>query len=247
MKAQRLVIRKITLEKVVVDVRYEIHNPHSVALKVLKVDQHLKIGNEQVAEGNLVNEVTVDSKKSSNIDVRLVLPIKSGFKNIGSLILGKELDYSLTSDITMKTFLGKENRSLLREGKIRLPIVPIKNSIKIKNISITSGVLQLDIAVKIPLPEKQRMKSTWADYSYTIENTTIAQGKIKLETDGRKKTQEIIIPIKWPFDKGLLWTGKFLTTGVSSNFKLFFNLGEETEFRIDHTEKVGLSAFKKLF
>lgn len=245
-QAQRLILKKISLKELVVDMRYEITNPHKVAITVKKVDQVFTLDGAKAAEGKLVDEIKIPAGESRNIDVRMNVKLGKSFNNTARLLSGGELPYSLKADIEMKTIIGTEKRKLLREGSFRLPIAIGKQPVRIKNIALSGDKLKLEIVVAVPLPRKQKMSTTWAKYSFTIEDSVITEGKVKLESDGTKDFQDVTIPISWPMNKGLSWGPKLLTTGVKTRFKLNFDMGSETEFVIDHKDKIGVNKLKNL-
>jgi LEA14-like dessication related protein len=238
--AKRLVIKKISLKELVLSVRYLIKNPHSIAITIKKVDQILKLKDQIVATGKLHKEVKISSNSSETLDVIIVVPFSSSLKPVGQLILGKEVAYSLKSKMVLDTALGKERRTLVRAGKLHLPIKPGGGLVGIKNIKLEGSKLKLNLIVKIPRPKTELMATKDVDYIFSIENSVISKGKIKLKA-GKGDFHKVIVPVTWPMLKGVGWSGKLLLgSAVKTYFKLQFNLGDETEFVIENQEDMTL-------
>ncbi len=240
-RAQRVVIKRISLNSCVLSVRYLIKNPHPVDLKVLGVHQTLSMDKRVVARGELEKKRVVGAKATHSIDVNVTLPYRSSIKAMGQLFLGKEVDYNLTSTMTLDTPLGEERRTLIRAGKLKLPLKPGGGLVGLKNVGIEGGrLLKIDLLVKIPRPTTEMMSTTRVSYKYSIEGSVISQGDLNL-TKGGAPFQKVTIPISWPLAKGVTWSSKLLLGGeLKTHFWLKMDLGEETDFLIDTRDTFSL-------
>jgi len=243
-QAQRIVIRQISLEYVLLEVRYQVHNPHPVAISVLEVDQSLELANTVAARGQLEKPVSIPAKKSESLNILLKVPFLPMATPAKELLFGRTVRYRLVSDMKMKTVLGKESRRVLREGELELPLVPGGGLAGLKNVRLEGGplgTLKLDMIVLVPRPKKQVMATTQVEYLLMIENHTIADGRFPL-TRGPENMQKVTIPVSWPIAKGATWLPK-MATGLPFHFRLRFDLGDETEFLIDKKDTIKLNPF----
>ncbi len=243
-QAQRIVIRQLSLEYVLLEVRYLVHNPHPVAISVLEVDQTLELSNTVAARGQLEKPVSIPAKKSESLSVLLRVPFLPLATPAKELVLGRSVRYRLVSDMKMKTVLGKESRRVLREGELELPLVPGGGLAGIRNVRLEGGplgTLKLDLVILVPRPKKQIMETTQVEYTLRIENHDVADGRFPL-TRGPENLQKVTIPVSWPIAKGATWLPK-LATGLPFHFRLRFDLGDETEFLIDKKDTLKVNPF----
>lgn len=243
-QAQRIVIRQISLEYVLLEVRYQVHNPHPVAISVLEVDQTLELTHTVAARGQLEKAVSIPAKKSEPLSILLKVPFLPLASPAKDLLLGKSVRYRLVSDMKLKTVLGNESRRVLREGELELPLVPGGGLVGLKNVRLEGGplgTLLLDMVVLVPRPKKQVMETTEVEYLLKIENHTIADGRFPL-TRGPENLQKVTIPVSWPIARGATWLPK-LALGLPVHFRLRFDLGDETEFLIDKKDTIKVNPF----
>ncbi len=245
-EARRLVIRQISLEHLVLEVRYEVHNPHPVSISILEVDQTLQLANTVAARGQMEEPVTVPAKKSSPLHVTLKVPFLPMANPAKDLLLGRSVPYRLESVMRMKTILGNEERKLLRQGELELPILPGGGLVGLKNVRLEGGplgTLRLDMIIAVPRPKKQLMDTTEVEYYLKIDKSVIAEGKFPM-TAGPENMQNVTIPVAWPIAEGATWVPR-MALGLPVHFRLRFDLGEETEFLIDKKEKMKLNPFAR--
>ncbi|MBU1242894.1 hypothetical protein KKD52_06065 [Myxococcota bacterium] len=243
-QAQRIVIRQISLEYMLLEVRYQVHNPHPVAISVLEVDQTLELSNTVAARGQLEKPVSIPAKKSEQLNVLLKVPFLPMLTPAKDLLTGRTVRYRLVSDMKMKTILGRESRRVLREGELELPLLPGGGLAGLKNVRLEGGplgTLKLDMIILVPRPKKQLMDTTQVEYLLRIENHTIADGRFPL-TRGPENMQKVTIPVSWPIARGATWLPR-LATGLPVQFRLRFDLGDETEFLIDKKDTIRINPF----
>jgi len=142
--------------------------------------------------------------------------------------------------------LGEEKRLIVRDGNFKLPIRYGGGPFKVDNLRLENKKLKFDLYLKVPRPEKQVSPTTKTDYKISIGDEVITHGSF-LVKEGKTPFQTVKIPITWPFDKGPLWLAKFATTGLKYRIYLHFDLGEDTEFIIDKTEKLNITKLVKPF
>ncbi|MDA3862518.1 MAG: hypothetical protein PF689_01475 [Deltaproteobacteria bacterium] len=239
-KAKRVFINKITLDKLFLTARYEITNPHPVAITIVSADQNFKLDQKDISTGKLEKKVKIPAKKAENIDINMVIKLENSLKPVGQLILGKKVDYSLNSTFKIETPVGNETRRMLREGVFRLPLKPGGGLVGIKNLKLENSKIKMELLMKIPLPRVELMETTIVQYNFSIENTKIAAGKFNLKKDGKSDFQTVKIPVQWPLDKAAGWGIKSTLSKVDYQFRLNFDLGQETEFVIEQKDSFNL-------
>jgi LEA14-like dessication related protein len=239
-KAKRVFINKITLDKLFLTARYEITNPHPVAITIVSADQNFKLDQKDISTGKLEKKVKIPAKKAENIDINMVIKLENSLKPVGQLILGKKVDYSHNSTFKIETPVGNETRRMLREGVFRLPLKPGGGLVGIKNLKLENSKIKMELLMKIPLPRVELMETTIVQYNFSIENTKIAAGKFNLKKDGKSDFQTVKIPVQWPLDKAAGWGIKSTLSKVDYQFRLNFDLGQETEFVIEQKDSFNL-------
>lgn len=241
--AKRIVIRQISLESIQLVVRYEVHNPHPVDISILDVHQELELSQVVAARGRLESPVSIPAHKRELVEVRMILPFLPLLPPVKDLLMGKSIRYRLTSDMKLKTVFGTENRKLLREGDLELPLLPGGGIVNINNMRFEGGpmgTLLFDLKVRVPRPRKQLMATTQVKYALVVDKNTIADGRFHL-VRGPENFQEVTIPISWPLGQSTLWLPK-LASGLRVHFTLRFDLGDETEFLIDENKELKLNS-----
>jgi LEA14-like dessication related protein len=238
-EAKRVVIKEISLKSMVLEVIYEVYNPHPVSITIKKVEQLFKLDGDIISNGGLNNPIDIRSKTTGLMKINIKVPFSSSLKSTAKLLKGKTISYSLTSDIKLQTVLGEEKRKIVREGDFNLPLDPTKSLIKIANPKISGGNLEFDLILKIPRPKKQISKTTKVEYNLSIDNTKIAKGSFPMKK-GKGLFQKQTIKIKWPLTKGVEWTAKAAIGKLKYYFKLKFDIGEDTEFKIEKKGKFDL-------
>lgn len=237
--AQRIVIRQISLESVQLAVRYEVHNPHPVAIDIQEVNQELELSQVVAARGHLEKPVSIPARKREMLEVSMTIPFLPLLPPVKDLMLGKSVRYRLTSGMKLKTVLGAETRNLLREGNLELPLSPGGGIAGISRVRLEggpAGTLLFDLKLRVPRPRRQLMATTYVEYSLSVEDSSIADGRFQL-VQGPENFQEVTIPVSWPLGKGALWLPK-LASGLNMHFRLRFDLGDETEFVIDEKKEL---------
>lgn len=237
--ARRIVVRQVSLQSVQLVVRYEVHNPHPVAISILEVDQSLDLSGVVAARGQLEHAVSIPARKREIMDVRMTIPFLPLIEPMKDLLMGKSVRYRLSSDIRLKTVLGAETRRVLREGELELPLLPGGGIAGIHRMRLEggpAGTLLFDLEIRVPRPKKQLMETTHVEYGLAVDGHTIADGRFPL-TRGPENFQEVTIPVSWPLGKSATWLPR-LATGLPVHFKMRFDLGDETEFVIDEKKEL---------
>ncbi|MBU1238640.1 LEA type 2 family protein [Myxococcota bacterium] len=239
-KAQRVVIKRISLKNITLSVRYLVKNPHRVALTIEKVDQRLFLNKEDVAAGNLVKKVKIAAKSSESLDVDVVVPFGGSLKSVTALALGKRVTYKVVSNMEIDTPLGLEKRTMLRSGEIEIPLKIGGGLVGIKNPALKGQNLTLDLLIKIPRPKIQMMATREIQYQFSIEGTSITTGALKL-TAGSGDFQTVTVPVSWPLLKGVGWTSRvMLGQSLKTYFRMKMDLGDETDFLIENEDSFSL-------
>ncbi len=239
-KAKRVFVNKITLNKLFLTARYEIKNPHPVAITIVSADQQFKLDQKDISTGKLNKKVKIPAKNAENIDIKMEIELKNSLKPVAKLVLGKNVDYSLDSIFKIKTPVGTETKKMLREGVFHLPLKPGGGLVGIKNLKLENSKIKMELLIKIPLPRVELMETTMVHYNFSIEDTKISSGKFKLKKDGKSDFQTVRIPVQWPLDKAAGWGIKSTLNKVNYQFKLNFDLGKETEFVIEQKDNFNL-------
>ena len=170
---QKLTMKDTSLFQSTLVFVYAVTNPNPIDLSLDQLQYQVKIGDKNLAKGNLKKAINIPGKGTANVEIPVEVRYMDFFNSIAELFQKDEVTYDLSGSI------GKFGLQVpfRKKGTIPVPKLPqvSLNRIDIKDLSFTKA--SLVVVLELINENDFKVGMDGLDYKLTLGNNELVNGK----------------------------------------------------------------------
>lgn len=212
-----------SLDKVDLELVYELHNPYDVALRLDRVDYMLEVEGRRLLSGMPKEGLKVRARGKQVLRFPATVHFLDVIPAVTALFTKDSLSYRARGSLGVGTPLGVVALPLSHTGRIEVPKLP---KIEITGLSaprVTASGAELSLGLKLQNPNAFPVKLDGLDWSFLVDRASLASGRMGSTSLAKGGQREIQIPIRIGFGGGAQAVQRLLS-GQQSAVSLQGNL-----------------------
>lgn len=185
-----------SLDKVDLELVYELHNPYDVALRLDRVDYQLEVEGRRLVSGMPQKGLKVRGRGKQLLRFPATVHFLDVVPAVKALFSKDSLRYRASGSLGVGTPLGIVALPLSHSGQIEVPKLP---KIEITGISaprVSASGAELSLGLKLHNPNAFPVRLDALDWSFLVDRASLASGRVSETSLAKGGQREIRIPIR---------------------------------------------------
>lgn len=198
LRFQEVKLTSWALDKVDLELVYELHNPYDVALRLDEVIYQLEVEGRRLVSGMPEEGLTVRGKGKQLLSFPATVHFLDVVPVVTALFSKESLAYRASGSLGVGTPVGVVALPLSHTGKIGVPKLPKIEITKLSAPKVGVSGAELMLGLKVHNPNAFPVKLDGLDWNFLVERSALASGRLG-KTSLSRGSQELQIPIRVGF------------------------------------------------
>lgn len=185
-----------SLDKVDLELIYELHNPYDVALELAEVAYQLEVEGKRLLSGMPKEGLKVRGRGKQLLKFPTTVHFLDVVPVVTKLFSKESLGYRASGSLGVDTPLGVVALPLSHTGRIDVPKLP---KIEITDLSapkVTTSGAEFSVGLKLHNPNDFPLALDALDWSFLVDRSSLASGQMKKTSLVKGGQREVRIPIR---------------------------------------------------